>query len=191
MSGRFNVNETTIPGVYLLERQPRADERGWLERMFCTTDLAELLGSRGIVQVNRTLTRSKATVRGMHYQVAPYEETKIVCCTRGAVYDVIIDLRRDSPTFTQWFAVELTSENRKMVYIPAGFAHGFQTLEDATEVFYQISEFFAPEYGRGVRWDDPAFSIGWPEQPPFISDRDKSYPDYIRMGSVGHEFRQS
>jgi len=182
---------TKFQGAFVIEPERLEDERGFFARTWCEREFEEHGLNPRIAQCSISFNRRRGTLRGMHYQVAPYEETKIVCCTRGAVYDVIIDLRRDSPTFTQWFAVELTSENRKMVYIPAGFAHGFQTLEDATEVFYQISEFFAPEYGRGVRWDDPAFSIGWPEQPPFISDRDKSYPDYIRMGSVGHEFRQS
>jgi dTDP-4-dehydrorhamnose 3,5-epimerase len=114
----------------------------------------------------------------MHYQVAPYAEAKLVRCTRGAIYDVIIDLRYDSPTFKQWLAVKLTADNRQMLFIPEGFAHGFQTLEDDTEVFYQMSEFYAPDYAKGVRWDDPAFDISWPADERIISERDRSYPDF-------------
>lgn len=118
------------------------------------------------------------TLRGLHYQAAPFEEIKIVRCTAGSIFDVIVDLRRDSPTFRQWFGLELSRANGKMIYIPHGFAHGFQTLEDATEVYYQISEFFRPELARGVRWNDPAFGIGWPEASArIISERDQSYPD--------------
>jgi dTDP-4-dehydrorhamnose 3,5-epimerase len=111
----------------------------------------------------------------MHYQIAPYEEAKLVRCTRGAIYDVIIDLRPESPTFKQWIAVELTAENRRMLYVPKGFAHGFQTLEDNTEVFYQMSEFYHPEYARGVRWDDPAFGIKWPIKEIIVSAKDASW----------------
>jgi dTDP-4-dehydrorhamnose 3,5-epimerase len=114
----------------------------------------------------------------MHYQVAPHEEAKVVRCTQGAIYDVIIDLRSDSATFTQWLAVELTAENRHMIYVPEGFAHGFQTLKDGTEVLYQISEFYAPECARGVRWNDPAFAIEWPEDDRVISEKDRNYLDF-------------
>ena len=159
MSGRFNVNETTIPGVYLLERKPRADERGWLERMFCTTDLAELLGSRGIVQVNRTLTRSKATVRGMHYQVQPSAEAKMVSCLRGAIFDVAVDLRRGSPTFLKWHAELVTEENRRTLFVPEGFAHGFQTVADDCEVLYFATAAYDPAAERGVHPLDPRVGI--------------------------------
>lgn len=115
----------------------------------------------------------------MHYQAAPYEEAKLVRCTMGAIYDMIIDLRPDSPTFKQWAAVELTADNRRMLYIPEGFTHGFQTLEDNTEVFYQMSEFYIPESARGVRWNDPAFGIQWPDDERIISARDQQYPDFI------------
>jgi dTDP-4-dehydrorhamnose 3,5-epimerase len=115
----------------------------------------------------------------MHYQIAPHQEAKLVRCTRGAIYDVIIDLRRGSSTFTRWTAANLSATNHRMIYAPEGFAHGFQTLDDDTEVFYQISEFYAPEYARGVRWDDPAFGIQWPSADPVISPRDATYPDFV------------
>jgi dTDP-4-dehydrorhamnose 3,5-epimerase len=123
----------------------------------------------------------------MHYQAVPYEEAKLVRCTRGAIYDVIIDLRGDSPTFTQWIAVELSSENRRMIYVPENFAHGFQTLEDDTEVFYQMSQFYVPESARGVRWNDPAFAIRWPKDQPILSTRDKNYPDFLESRSTSNE----
>src|SRR5205823_691274 len=120
--------------------------------------------------------KQRGTVRGMHYQIAPHEEAKLVRCTSGAIYDVIIDLRRDSPTWTQWFSVELTFQNRLIVYVPEGFAHGYQTLADDTEVFYQVSAYYHPESARGVRWDDPAFGIEWPLAIGAISERDQSHP---------------
>ena len=182
MSGRFNVNETTIPGVYLLEREPRADERGWLERMFCTTDLAELLGSRGIVQVNRTLTRSKATVRGMHYQVQPSAEAKMVSCLRGAIFDVAVDLRRGSPTFLKWHAELVTEENRRTLFVPEGFAHGFQTVADDCEVLYFATAAYDPAAERGVHPLDPRVGIAWPLPIGGLSERDAAHPP------VGPEF---
>ena len=182
MSGRFNVNETTIPGVYLLEREPRADERGWLERMFCTTDLAELLGSRGIVQVNRTLTRSKATVRGMHYQVQPSAEVKMVSCLRGAIFDVAVDLRRGSPTFLKWHAELVTEENRRTLFVPEGFAHGFQTVADDCEVLYFATAAYDPAAERGVHPLDPRVGIAWPLPVGRLSERDAAHPP------VGPEF---
>jgi dTDP-4-dehydrorhamnose 3,5-epimerase len=130
-------------------------------------------------QCNISYNKKKGTLRGMHYQVAPHEEAKLVRCTRGAIYDVIIDLRRDSPTFTQHVAVALTADNRKALYVPEGFAHGFQTLTDDCEVLYQMSEFYAADYSRGVRWDDPAFAIDWPDAQRIISERDSSYSDFV------------
>ena len=121
----------------------------------------------------------RGTLRGMHYQAAPYAETKLVRCTMGAIYDVIIDLRPDSATFRQWLAVELTADNRLMLFIPEGFAHGFQTLTDGTEVFYHMSQVYAPEYARGVRWDDPAFKVSWPAEKRVISERDRSFADFL------------
>ena len=131
-----------------------------------------------IVQCNISFNNKKGTLRGMHYQVEPHAEAKLVRCTRGSIYDVIIDLRPESPGFTKWFFVELSAENRKMLYIPEGFAHGFQTLTDNTETFYQMSGFYFPESARGVRWDDPCFNIKWPEDNRIISQKDLEYPDF-------------
>jgi len=168
--------ETRLKGAYIIEIDPLTDERGFFARSWCREEFkARGLNSR-LVQCNISYNQRKGTLRGMHYQVAPYQEAKLVRCTRGAIYDVIIDLRPDSITFKQWVAVELSAENRKMIYIPEGFAHGFQTLEDGTEVFYQMSEYYHSECARGVRWDDPAFTIQWPEDERIISAKDRSYP---------------
>jgi dTDP-4-dehydrorhamnose 3,5-epimerase len=170
--------ETNLKSSFLIEPEPRADERGFFARTWCQREFeAHGLQIRW-VQCNVSFNKTKGTLRGMHYQVAPYAEAKLVRCTRGAIYDVIIDLRYDSPTFKQWLAVKLTADNRQMLFIPEGFAHGFQTLEDDTEVFYQMSEFYAPDYAKGVRWNDPAFDISWPADERIISERDRSYPDF-------------
>jgi dTDP-4-dehydrorhamnose 3,5-epimerase len=171
--------ETKLKGAYIIEVKSLDDERGFFARSFCQKEFERHGLNARIVQCNISYNKMKGTLRGMHYQIAPYEETKLVRCTKGAIYDVVIDLRPDSSTFTQWIAVELTAENRRMLYIPERLAHGFQTLEDNTEVFYQISEFYAPEYERGVRWNDPAFGIQWPETQRIISQRDQNYADFL------------
>ncbi|MCS6927204.1 MAG: dTDP-4-dehydrorhamnose 3,5-epimerase [Candidatus Binatia bacterium] len=171
--------ETALTGAFIIELDKHEDERGFFARSWCQREfLAHGLNPR-LVQCNISFNRRRGTLRGMHYQVAPHEEAKLVRCTRGAIYDVIIDLRPESPTFTQWLAVELSAENYRMLYIPEGFAHGFQTLEDNTEVFYQMSEFYAPECARGIRWNDPAFAIVWPPAERIISPRDQHYPDFV------------
>lgn len=155
------------------------DERGFFARTWCRRECAAQ-GLKGQwVQCSISHNRRKGTLRGMHYQIAPHEEAKLVRCTMGAIFDVIIDLRPDSPTYAHHFSVVLTARNRELLYIPEGFAHGFQTLEDDTEVFYHISEFYAPDYARGVRWNDPAFGIRWPDDDRIISERDQHYPDFI------------
>jgi dTDP-4-dehydrorhamnose 3,5-epimerase len=170
--------ETTLKGVFLIELERREDERGFLARTWCQCEFeAHGLYTRW-VQCNISFNKRKGTLRGMHYQAAPYAEAKLVRCTSRAVYDVVLDVRRDSPTFKQWLAVELTADNRCMLFIPEGLAHGFQTLADDTEVFYQMSEFFAPEYAKGVRWNDPAFDITWPADERTMSERDRNYPDF-------------
>lgn len=170
--------ETKLKGVFIIELEPSYDERGSFARSFCQREF-EARGLNGrLVQCSISFNKKKGTLRGMHYQVAPYEEAKIVQCLRGAIYDVIIDLRPDSATFKQWVAVELTADNRKMLYIPEGIAHGFQTLEDDTEVFYQMSEFYHPECARGVRWDDSAVGIKWPIAEGILSTKDRSYPNF-------------
>jgi dTDP-4-dehydrorhamnose 3,5-epimerase len=176
--------ETALRGAYISEPERIEDERGFFARTWCEREFeAHGLNSK-LVQCNISFNKRKGTLRGMHYQIAPNEEAKLVRCTRGAIYDVIIDLRPGSPTFTKHVPVTLTAENRRMLYIPEGFAHGFQTLEDRTEVSYQMSEYYVPEYGRGVRWNDPAFGIQWPLPVTIISDRDRTYPDFLAIGTV-------
>jgi dTDP-4-dehydrorhamnose 3,5-epimerase len=176
VSGRIAIGETTLRGVYLLQREPQADERGWLERMYSTSDLAGMLGSRLIAQVNRTLTRAKGTVRGMHYQVPPSAEAKIVSCLRGAIFDVAVDLRRDSPTFLRWHAETLSAENRRSLFIPEGFAHGLQALSDDCELLYLHTAAYDPAAERGVHPQDPRVAIAWPLSIKHLSERDASHP---------------
>ena len=170
--------ETTLKGAYIIEPERREDSRGFFARVWCRKEfLAEGLNGQ-LVQCNISYNKEKGTLRGMHYQVAPFAEIKLVRCTMGAMYDVIIDLRPQSPTYLQWVAVELTAENRKMLYVPENFAHGYQTLVDNTEVFYQVSQFYVPDSEGGVRYNDPAFGIKWPMDVQGISDKDGSWPDY-------------
>jgi dTDP-4-dehydrorhamnose 3,5-epimerase len=170
-------SETKLPGAYLIEPQRLADERGFFARTWCRREFEAHGLDASLAQCNISFNRQAGTLRGMHYQVAPSAEAKLVRCTMGAIYDVIIDLRPGSPTFLQHIGVELTVENRAMLFIPEGFAHGFQTLADSTEVSYQMSEFYAPEHARGVRWDDPAFGIVWPLPVSIISEKDRALPD--------------
>ncbi len=170
--------ETELKGVFIVEPERIGDERGFFARTWCRHEFETQQLNANLAQCSISFNKKKGTLRGLHYQVAPAEEVKLVRCTMGSIYDVVVDLRLHSPTFKRWLAVELTAENRKMLYIPEGIAHGFQTLEDNTEVFYQISEFYHPECARGVRWDDPAFGIHWPLSVQTISTRDEHYPDY-------------
>jgi dTDP-4-dehydrorhamnose 3,5-epimerase len=176
VSGRFDISDTPLAGVHVLQRKALGDERGWLERMFCVTDLGDVLGSRGIAQVNRTLTTSKATVRGMHYQVQPSAETKIVSCLRGAIFDVALDVRRGSQTFLRWHGEVLSAENRRSLFVPEGFAHGFQTLDDDTEVLYFTTAAYDPAAERGVHPQDPRVGIAWPHPIGQLSERDAAHP---------------
>lgn len=170
--------ETKLKGAFIVEPERLEDERGFFARTWCQREFeAHGLNTRW-VQCNISFNRTRGTLRGMHYQAAPYEEAKLVRCTMGAIYDVIVDLRPESPTFKQHIAVVLTAENHKMLHVPEGFAHGFLTLEDNTEVSYQMSEFYAPGYGRGIRWNDPAFGIQWPADVQVISERDQNHPDF-------------
>jgi dTDP-4-dehydrorhamnose 3,5-epimerase len=172
----MRFTETRLKGVFILESERLEDERGFFARTFCQKEFEVHGLNSKIVQCNISYNKHKGTLRGMHYQAAPMAEAKLVSCTRGAIYDVIIDLRPESPTYCQWLAEELNAENSKMVYIPEGFAHGFQSLEDDTEVFYQMSVFYSPEHTRGVRWDDPVFGIEWPLNSKIISEKDMNYP---------------
>ncbi len=170
--------ETKLKGAFIIELERLEDERGFFARTFCQRDFEEHGLNPKVVQCNMSFNGKKGTLRGMHYQAFPYEEAKLVRCTKGAIYDVIVDLRSDSLTFKQWFAVDLTDENRRMLYIPGGFAHGFQTLDNNTEVFYLMSEFYHPECAKGIRWNDPTFRIEWRIENPIISKRDLQYPDF-------------
>ena len=169
---------TKLAGAYIVEVEPIRDDRGFFGRSFCHQEFIKQGLNPHLVQCNISFNFHRGIIRGMHYQIAPHEEVKLVRCTRGSIYDVIIDLRPESPTFKQWTAVELTASNYLALYVPAVFAHGFQTLEPETEVFYQMSEFYHPESARGVRWNDPAFAVDWLLDPVMMSDRDQSYPDF-------------
>jgi dTDP-4-dehydrorhamnose 3,5-epimerase len=171
-------HKTKLEGVFEIELEPHTDERGSFARCWCQKEFEDNGLNPRLVQCNLSFTSRKGTLRGMHYQAPPYAESKLVRCTRGAIYDVVLDLRPRSPTFKEWIAVVLTPDKRNMTYVPEACAHGFLTLEDDTEVFYQMSEFYNPESARGVRWDDPAFRIAWPEKVQVISERDRTYPDF-------------
>ena len=170
--------ETRLKGVFTIELERFEDERGFFALSWSAAESARRGLDSSLAECNISFNRKKETLRGMHYQEAPYGQTKIVRCTMGSIYDVIIDLRSDSPTFKQWIGLELTATNRLMLYVPKDFAHGFQTLKDETEVFYQMSNAYAPASSRGVRWDDPAFGIQWPEGERVITERDRTFPDF-------------
>ncbi len=167
-----------LAGVYVIEPEPIQDERGFFARTWCRNEFLSRGLNPNLVQCNISYNKVRGTLRGMHFQKAPHEEAKLVRCTQGGIYDVIVDLRSDSSTFTQWFGVELTAENRRALYVPEGFAHGFVTLKDDTEVLYQMSEFFDAGCAAGVRWNDQAFSIQWPVEAKVISERDRNYQDF-------------
>lgn len=170
--------ETPLAGAYLIELEKRGDDRGFFARVFCTREFEEAGLAHNFVQVNNSLSAEAGTLRGMHYQLGDHAETKLVRCIRGALYDAIIDLREDSPTFGKHFGVELTADNRTMLYVPRGFAHGFQTLEESTEALYLVDNFYAPDAERGIRWNDPTFSIDWPMEPSSLSEKDRIHPDF-------------
>lgn len=169
--------ETKLRGAYIIEPEPHADERGLFGRTFCRREFSLRRLNPNVVQCNISFNHKKGTLRGLHYQTTPFEEAKLVRCTRGAIYDVIVDIRLDSPTYHQWISVELTQDNRKALYVPEGFAHGFQTLEDSSEILYQMSEFHQPAHAGGIRWDDPTLGITWPPVAErIISAKDLAYP---------------
>ena len=170
--------ETPLKGAFAIDLEKREDDRGFFARAWCQKEFeTHRLVSR-VVQANTSFNKQKGTLRGMHYQIAPRPEAKTIRCLRGAIYDVIIDMRSNSPSYKKWFGVELTAANRTMLHVPEGFAHGFITLEDDTEVFYLVSEFYSPECERGVRYNDPAFAIAWPAHVQVISPKDNSWPDF-------------
>jgi dTDP-4-dehydrorhamnose 3,5-epimerase len=167
-----------LAGAFVLDVERKEDDRGFFARTFCARELAEAGLVTAFVQGSVSYNRRRGTLRGMHYQDAPASEAKLVRCTAGAIYDVLLDLRPGSPTYLGWEAVELSAETRRLVYVPRGFAHGFQTLTDEAEVSYEISDFYVAELARGVRWNDPVFGIAWPIADPILSPRDRSYPDF-------------
>jgi dTDP-4-dehydrorhamnose 3,5-epimerase len=170
------VLPTELPGVYVIDVEPKADDRGLFARTYCRDEFAAAGLCTQWVQCNVSFNTRAGTLRGLHWQAAPHEEVKLVRCTAGAAYDVVSDLRPNSPTFGKWIAVEITAANRRAVYIPGGCAHGFYTLADGTELFYQMSAFYVAEAARGVRWDDPALAIRWPGPPMVIAARDAALP---------------
>jgi dTDP-4-dehydrorhamnose 3,5-epimerase len=172
--------ETEIQGSFIIDIERREDHRGFFARSWCLKELESYGLNPVIVQINVGYSASKGTLRGMHFQLSPYQEVKLVRCTMGAVYDVIVDLRTDSPMHKQWFGVDLTEVNRRMLYIPEGCAHGYQTLVENSEIYYTTSQFYAPEFATGVRYNDPSFGIRWPLEVDNISDADRSWPDYRR-----------
>jgi dTDP-4-dehydrorhamnose 3,5-epimerase len=169
--------ETKLAGLFIIEAEPIVDERGAFVRTFCAREFAARGLETGFAQCSASFNAKAGTLRGLHYQIAPHEEAKLVRVTAGAIYDVAVDLRADSSTYGQWVAVELTAANRRMLYIPRGFAHGFQTTVDASEVFYQIAPFYEPASARGIRWNDPELAIAWPDgAAPILSARDQAFP---------------
>ena len=170
--------ETELKGAYVIHPERVEDERGFFARTWCQREFQAHGLNTVWVQDNLSFNKRKGTLRGLHYQTEPHGEIKLVRCTMGSVYDVVVDLRRNSSSFRQWLAIELSAENRKMLYVPQGFAHAYQTLTDHAEVFYQMSELFQAENARGVRWDDPAFGIRWPEADRTISGRDQGFPNF-------------
>lgn len=174
----MKFSATKIPGVVVVEAEPIGDSRGFFARSFCAREFAAAGLELTVVQTNLSHNARRGTLRGMHYQAEPKPEPKLVACIRGAIFDVAIDLRAESPSFRDWVGAELTDSNGKALFVPPGCAHGFLTLADETQVSYLMGEFYDPDLAKGVRWDDPAFGVEWPGEPTVISDRDAGYPDF-------------
>jgi len=169
-------SETSLPGVYLIELQPVEDDRGHFARLFCSREMREHGLSFDVAQVNSAFNKTAGTVRGLHFQREQHAESKVVSCTGGAIFDVAVDIRPDSPTYLDWFGIELTAENRRQLYIPTGFAHGYQALTNDAKLIYLVSEFYAPGAEGGLRYDDPAIGIDWPLRVSSVSEKDRSWP---------------
>lgn len=170
-------NQTPLDGSYTIEIEKRGDDRGFFARLFCEREFAQHGLEARFVQINNSLSAKRGTLRGLHYQLPPAAEVKVVRCVRGALWDVILDLRAGSPTFGKWFGSELSADNRRMMYVPRGFAHGFITLTDDAEAIYLVSDFYSPDNERGVRFDDPGHEIAWPINPAEVSEKDRKWPD--------------
>jgi dTDP-4-dehydrorhamnose 3,5-epimerase len=181
----LRFGETPLPGAYTIDLEPRSDERGFFARFFCEAEF----GAQGLetrfVQINNSLSRDRGTLRGMHYQLEPSAEVKVLRAISGALWDVILDLRPGSETFGRHFGAELTAENRRMMYVPRGFAHGFLTLAPDTETLYLVSASYDPERERGIRYDDPRFAIDWPAEPAVVSEKDRTHPDFDEAFHLG------
>lgn len=169
---------TPLEGAFLIDLEKNGDERGFFARLFCAKEFAQHGLDPHVIQANNSLSKEKGTLRGMHYQLEPFAETKLVRCIQGSFYDVIIDLRPNSKTFGKWFGETLSQENRRMMFVPKGFAHGFLTLEPNSEVLYFVSNTYSKEHERGIRWNDPHFNIAWPEKPLSLSDKDQKHPNF-------------
>jgi dTDP-4-dehydrorhamnose 3,5-epimerase len=174
----MKFHTTPLSGVHLIELEKRGDDRGFFARLFCQREFDAAGISTPVVQINNSLSAKAGTLRGMHYQLPPSSEIKVVRCIRGALHDVVVDLRPNSATFGKWFGVDLTAENRMMIYVPRGFAHGILTLVDDTEAFYMVSAFYSPENERGIRFNDPTFGIAWPREPVEVSSKDRNWPAF-------------
>ncbi len=173
--------ETELPGAFVIRPERIEDKRGWFARAFCRREFRAHNLNTDLVQCNMSCNVHKGTLRGMHFQHEPHAEAKLVRCIKGRLFDAIVDLRRDSPTFCRWTGVELSAENHTMLYVPEGFAHGYQTLEDDTEIFYQVTEYYHPSSEGGVRWDDPAFGIEWPLPNPILSEKDACWQSFPKV----------
>ena len=174
----MKFTSTPFPGLYIIELEKNGDPRGFFARSYDAQEFKKLNLKDRFVQTNVSRSRERGTLRGLHYQTPPYAEAKLIRCTKGALYDVVVDLRPDSPTYKQWFGIELTEDNQKQLYVPEGFAHGFITLKEDTEAFYMVSECYHPEAERGVHYNDPQFRIKWPIPVEVVSDKDKTWPDF-------------
>jgi dTDP-4-dehydrorhamnose 3,5-epimerase len=174
----MKIIPTPLAGAWVLEPEKMQDERGFFARAFCVKEMGEAGLETGVVQANVSFNHRKGTLRGLHFQKSPFEETKIVRCTRGAIFDVMVDLRPDSPTLGEWFGAELTEDNHRLLYIPKRFAHGFQTLRDDAEIMYMVTQFYTPSHASGLPWDDPAFGIAWPLEPTVMSTADRSWKPF-------------
>jgi len=176
----MKFSESQLKGAFIIEPEKMEDHRGFFARMWCQNEFKAHGLNPNFVQINLSFNKYRGIIRGLHYQTTPYEEAKLFRCTRGAMYDVIIDLRPESPTYLKWAGFELTADNRKMLYVPENFANGYQALSDNTEVFYLVSQFYSPDSEKGIRYNDPAFNIEWPEKDDLvISEKDKCWPDYV------------
>jgi len=175
----MNIVETSVQGAFLIEPEKMTDDRGYFMRAYCTRELQEAGIKMPVAQANLAGSRHKGTLRGMHYQVAPHEEGKLVRCTRGSLFDVVLDIRADSSSYGQWYGTELTASNHNMLYVPPGCAHGYLTLEKNVEAYYLVSEYYSPGAEQGIRWNDPGFSIDWPVKDHLVmSDKDQAWPDF-------------